>query len=363
MTEQTFSFETVACLLAVLESNKITLGTKHYELMAKLDGKRSHHGFQHQFRKVKARAKELQKELSSTNGTPRPTPTKKSITSAKASASKKRKNFEEDDDAEQGSDIEQKQEQAVKKVKPETPDEEKEFFHFVVEGQALYAFLELVARGCTVQRCCTVLLRCDLPPDSVYNTKKLTDLSSHNNTEDDVTEVAAYHDGRALLTSKSTFREARQLRSWLSFIGLLCIPAAIGLYTISQPGKNGEQAYFSRVITQVYADYAKKNEERNTLHTDAIEQAAADRALFLNHSTANAKHIDLRFYDQFNNGAPHNIPAGHGHANIDAVIEKYQREAYEANERKLQQIRDNNVPCEQPLKTTMPKVTPGIADS
>lgn len=56
---QTFSFETVAVLVAVLKDKGATLGMKDYELMASLDGTRSASGFDHLFRKVKGRANEL----------------------------------------------------------------------------------------------------------------------------------------------------------------------------------------------------------------------------------------------------------------------------------------------------------------
>lgn len=59
----------------------------------------------------------------------------------------------------------------------------------------------------------------------------------------------------------------------------------------------------------------------------------------------------------FNIGSPWNVPAGQGGANIDHVIAKYRQEAYEENEKKLQQIRENNVPSEQPMKGTLIKAT------
>lgn len=69
----------------------------------------------------------------------------------------------------------------------------------------------------------------------------------------------------------------------------------------------------------------------------------------------------MKLYRQFNVGAPWNVPAGHGSANIDAVIAKYEKEAYEENERKLKQLRENKVPCEQPFErlTKAPPATPG----
>ena len=82
-----FTFETIACALAVMDSKGSSLGNKAYELMSKLDGKRSASSFEHQFRAVKARAKELAAELSneSANAT-----TPKSAKKAPASAGKKR---------------------------------------------------------------------------------------------------------------------------------------------------------------------------------------------------------------------------------------------------------------------------------
>lgn len=56
---QTFSFETVAVLVAILKEKSGNLGMKDYELMASLDGTRTASGFDHMFRKVKSRANEL----------------------------------------------------------------------------------------------------------------------------------------------------------------------------------------------------------------------------------------------------------------------------------------------------------------
>jgi hypothetical protein len=56
---QVFTYKTMACVLAVMEGKGATLGTKAYDLMSKLDGQRSASAFQHQFRAVKNRGKEL----------------------------------------------------------------------------------------------------------------------------------------------------------------------------------------------------------------------------------------------------------------------------------------------------------------
>ena len=56
--QQTFSFETMAVVLYAMQKSGVTLGTKHFEMMAAISGK-GKDSFNHQFRKVKARAKEL----------------------------------------------------------------------------------------------------------------------------------------------------------------------------------------------------------------------------------------------------------------------------------------------------------------
>ena len=61
-----FDFETVAVVVCCMLENGITLGMKQYQLMATLSGNRTASSFDHQFRKVKARARELQQGLKAT---------------------------------------------------------------------------------------------------------------------------------------------------------------------------------------------------------------------------------------------------------------------------------------------------------
>lgn len=84
---QTFTFETMACVLAVMESKGATLGNKAYDLMAELDGKRTASSFQHQFRAVKNRGKELVAALGDDGPTAK---TPKFTNKAATSAGKKR---------------------------------------------------------------------------------------------------------------------------------------------------------------------------------------------------------------------------------------------------------------------------------
>ncbi|EMC93245.1 hypothetical protein BAUCODRAFT_125121 [Baudoinia panamericana UAMH 10762] len=143
------------------------------------------------------------------------------------------------------------------------------------------------------------------------------------------------------------------------YVTIATIPASIALYYLTRQGTN-EQPWATRFIRDTYNDYAVKWARRNDLHTQAVEQAAADRVLFLNESSQNPRTVDVRFPEQLNTGAPWNVPAGH-YANMDTVIAKYEKESFEAQERKLQQIRENNVPCEQPMPTLVKTSSPAGA--
>ena len=71
---------------------------------------------------------------------------------------------------------------------------------------------------------------------------------------------------------------------------------------------------------------------------------------------------DMLAHRIVNGGSPWNVPAGHGSANIDGLIAKYQKESFAQNEEKLAQVAENRVPREQPVKP-FNKVTPAAADS
>jgi hypothetical protein len=56
-----------------------------------------------------------------------------------------------------------------------------------------------------------------------------------------------------------------------------------------------KEPYFTRLITNTYNKYASTWADRNNIHTEMIEQAAADRVLFLNEASQSVRHVDLRF--------------------------------------------------------------------
>jgi len=95
-TPTTLPFDTVASLIATLEKEGTIIGKKHYATMAALDANAGMHtlsSFDHQFRQVKARAKELLAmagDVSTASATPSSTSKAGKGGKAKASGSSKR---------------------------------------------------------------------------------------------------------------------------------------------------------------------------------------------------------------------------------------------------------------------------------
>ncbi|OCL10644.1 hypothetical protein AOQ84DRAFT_387355 [Glonium stellatum] len=129
------------------------------------------------------------------------------------------------------------------------------------------------------------------------------------------------------------------------FISIAAIPAAYALYKFSRMNTD-EKPWFTRLI-ESYSDLKATWAERNDLHTRAIELAASDRNLFVN--SAPNYHAELRFPDMMNVGSPYNVPAGSG-VNLGKVIAKYEKEYYEEQAKKLEQLRNGSLPAEQPFE-------------
>ncbi|GAB1744134.1 hypothetical protein NU219Hw_g1291t1 [Hortaea werneckii] len=189
------------------------------------------------------------------------------------------------------------------------------------------------------------------------------------------------------------------------YIPLAALPASFALYKLTRQSTE-DQPFFTRYIRDTYDQYKDKWARRNDMHTQMVEAAAGDRVLFLNESAQANRRVELRFpeyvypgldatghrsqwmisvswfggygkftariaaggvanevlHRQFNIGSPFNVPAGHGGGNLDQVIAKYEKESFEENEKKLQQLRENNVPCEkpfEPLAKSPPAPPPG----
>ncbi|KAK4997933.1 hypothetical protein LTR66_002743 [Elasticomyces elasticus] len=128
------------------------------------------------------------------------------------------------------------------------------------------------------------------------------------------------------------------------YITIAALPFSFALYRFTRQGTD-EQPYFTRLINS-YSDYKQRWLERNDLHTRMIERAAHDRLLFTNSS--NNRHVDLKFPEIFNTGSPWNVPAGQGGANLEELIAKYEKEAFEAEEKKHQALKDGTIRREMP---------------
>jgi len=145
------------------------------------------------------------------------------------------------------------------------------------------------------------------------------------------------------------------------YICLSSIPLSLAVYKFSGQGTS-DKPYFTRLISDTYAGYKTQWAQRNDSHTRAMEQAAADRSLFIHEANNTTRHVELKYPEQFNHGSPWNVPAGQGSVNLDVLIAKYEKEAFEAQEEKMRQLKENRVPVEQPV-SDFRKVTPAAADS
>ncbi|KAF2277473.1 uncharacterized protein EI97DRAFT_432342 [Westerdykella ornata] len=128
------------------------------------------------------------------------------------------------------------------------------------------------------------------------------------------------------------------------------IPAAWLVYKVAQPNEDG-----TTVVGRLIDAYTEKQEELiriNAAHADMIERAGRDRVLFQN--TKPWDTIELKYPEIMNHGSPFNVQAG-SQVNMDAVIAKFQKEAYEDNERKLEALRNNQIKSEQPFEFSGPR--------
>ena len=66
------------------------------------------------------------------------------------------------------------------------------------------------------------------------------------------------------------------------------------LYRFTRQGTD-EQPYFTRLIRDTYNGYSEKWANRNDLHVQMLEQAAADKNLFINEAQRGPRRVDLRF--------------------------------------------------------------------
>ncbi|KAI9809068.1 MAG: hypothetical protein M1825_002357 [Sarcosagium campestre] len=120
------------------------------------------------------------------------------------------------------------------------------------------------------------------------------------------------------------------------YITLAAVPATFAAVKFFRDAEDGETPVFTRLLER-FDRYQQKFEDRNTVHTRMIEQAAFDRNLFHN-SEKRTQTFNLRYPETFNTGSPYNVVAGQGGGNIDHMVEYYRNESMENEEMKLKKL-------------------------
>ncbi|MCJ1314506.1 hypothetical protein MMC25_008188 [Agyrium rufum] len=121
------------------------------------------------------------------------------------------------------------------------------------------------------------------------------------------------------------------------YIGLAAIPLSVAFYQFSKsPDSADPRSFITKWIGQ-YSNMKESWQERNTLHTLAVENAAFDRNLF--QSEPADRGVVLRFPEMFNSGSPYNVPAGH-QADLREVIGHYEKQNFELQRRQLDKMEE-----------------------
>ncbi|KAF2874892.1 hypothetical protein BDV95DRAFT_626492 [Massariosphaeria phaeospora] len=150
------------------------------------------------------------------------------------------------------------------------------------------------------------------------------------------------HDEHAHGHSSGPVNESMGSGFWIT---LGVFPTGYALYWLSRQDPDSPS-----IITRIIDRYTEEQEKliyRNDVHVKMIEQAGQDRVLFNN--TKPDGHFEMRFPEMMNVGSPYNVVAGQ-QVNMDKVIAKFKKEAYEDNERKLEALRNNQIKSEQPFE-------------
>lgn len=109
------------------------------------------------------------------------------------------------------------------------------------------------------------------------------------------------------------------------------VPTAYAIYSVSRPGEDGTPSMFTQWL-RGFEHFKDDWEIRNNLRTQAMEQAAQDKHLFM-HSGRNM-HIELKAPEvHFHAGSPYAVPAGHS-PNLDHVVAHYKKQHLEAEKKK-----------------------------
>ncbi|KUL85611.1 hypothetical protein ZTR_08913 [Talaromyces verruculosus] len=120
------------------------------------------------------------------------------------------------------------------------------------------------------------------------------------------------------------------------YVAISTFAAGFVLYRIS---KASDDSFISRLITK-YSPDQKVFEERNAIHTAALEQAAADRHLFV--GATRQDYVDLRSNEVFNTGSPFNVAPG-SQADLSSIAAHYHKKNQELEADRLARTKDGKV--------------------
>ncbi|KKY31657.1 putative nadh-ubiquinone oxidoreductase kda subunit [Diaporthe ampelina] len=118
-------------------------------------------------------------------------------------------------------------------------------------------------------------------------------------------------------------------------LGLYISLGAIGLSMFAYSTSRGKDSSLAKWIDSFMGESQKAWESRNTLRSDLKDQAARDRHLFA--ASQKDPGYELRAPELIDSGSPNNVPAGH-YANLDKVIEHYQRQHLDEEARKAKKL-------------------------
>ncbi|CRG92169.1 hypothetical protein PISL3812_09225 [Talaromyces islandicus] len=120
------------------------------------------------------------------------------------------------------------------------------------------------------------------------------------------------------------------------YVAVSTFAAGFVLYRITNAS---EDSWVTRLI-QKYTPNEKVFEERNAIHTAALEKAAADRHLFV--GTPRSDYIDLRTPEVFNNYSRLNVSPG-SQADLSSVISHYETQNKKREEERVGRMQDGKV--------------------
>ncbi|KAL4872188.1 hypothetical protein BDV12DRAFT_193634 [Aspergillus spectabilis] len=113
------------------------------------------------------------------------------------------------------------------------------------------------------------------------------------------------------------------------------------LYKYAQPSKDSDSRHWFTGFVEKWSQSEKVLEQRNAIHTAAVEKAAQDRHLF--NSQAPSTHYELRHPEaSFHPGLPFNVIPGN-HADLSHVIAHYERENKKTEEARVARMNEGKV--------------------